>query len=243
MALWPSVTPSHREIAAAHIQPMIAGAADQDRSGGTETLPALARCSGPFGPAMALALAYGLAAKRERDRLPAVDALVHLAGRGELARPAATASQLTDPAAVAGRLTDPAAVAGRELAGPGAMAGQGEPGGRGELAGPLLGRALGELTGEGVVVLSRVVAALGEAARAGAAGTVWHITAAMLPTLLTQDKPRSGTPDLLALAALTAESTPAEPDPDLRALVTAVAARKGTSRLVTEANRLSRALG
>jgi hypothetical protein len=84
MALWPAVLPSHRELAAAHIQPRLAPVGDGDVNGHTEVLPALARLSGPFGPALALALAYPLGARRDRDRLPVVDALALLAARGEL---------------------------------------------------------------------------------------------------------------------------------------------------------------
>ena len=84
---WPMVLPGHREIVAAHVQPFLAPAADQDQHGGTDVLPALARASGPFGPAMALCLAYGLAARYEQDRRPAVDALLHLAAAGGLDAP------------------------------------------------------------------------------------------------------------------------------------------------------------
>lgn len=80
LGMWPVVLPSHRELIAAHLQPFLAPAADRDRSGGTAVLPALARCTGPFGPATALCLAYGLAARKDGDRLFAVDALVLLAG-------------------------------------------------------------------------------------------------------------------------------------------------------------------
>lgn len=79
MACWPMVLPGHREIIAAHVQPFLAPAADQGHSGGLDVLPALARSCGPFGPAMALCLAYGLAARRERDRLAVADALLRLA--------------------------------------------------------------------------------------------------------------------------------------------------------------------
>jgi hypothetical protein len=84
MAGWPMVLPGHREVVAAHVQPFLAPAADQDHHGGTGVLPALARTGGSFGPAMALCLAYGLAARYEQDRRPAVDALLHLASIGGL---------------------------------------------------------------------------------------------------------------------------------------------------------------
>jgi hypothetical protein len=87
MAGWPMVLPGHREIVAAHVLPFLAPAADQDHHGGTGVLPALARAGGPFGPAMALCLAYGLAARYPRDRRPAVDALLHLSATGGLDAP------------------------------------------------------------------------------------------------------------------------------------------------------------
>ena len=83
-ACWPMVLPGHREIIAAHAQPFLAPAADQGHRGGLELLPALARSAGPFGPAIGLCLAYGLAARRERDRLAVADALLHLAATGGL---------------------------------------------------------------------------------------------------------------------------------------------------------------
>jgi hypothetical protein len=76
IACWPMLLPGHREIIAAHLQPYLGHRAAND------VLPALARSGGPFGPAMALCLAYGLADRR--DRRPAVDALVHLAATGGL---------------------------------------------------------------------------------------------------------------------------------------------------------------
>jgi hypothetical protein len=85
IAGWPMILPSHREIAAAHIQPRLIEAAES-RSGAAEmaVLPALAACDGPFGPAMALCLAYGLTATRPESRLAASDAFVDLAARGVL---------------------------------------------------------------------------------------------------------------------------------------------------------------
>jgi hypothetical protein len=87
MTGWPMALPGHREIVAAHVQPFLAPAADQDHHGGTDMLPALARTEGPFGPAMALCLAYGLAARYDEDRRRAVDALLHLATTGGVDAP------------------------------------------------------------------------------------------------------------------------------------------------------------
>ncbi|MGX6606815.1 hypothetical protein ACWKSP_32515 [Micromonosporaceae bacterium Da 78-11] len=100
---WPMVLPSHREIVAAHLHPyLVAGH-------GLSVLPALARSSGPFGPAMALALAYGLPARRPQDRLAAVDAVLRLAGSGGLDAGLTgreLALLLTHQAVVLGRLVD-----------------------------------------------------------------------------------------------------------------------------------------
>lgn len=83
MTAWPLVLPAHREIIAAHVQPFLAPVADRDRRSGIEVLPVLARSSGPFGPAMALCLAYALAAQRDTERLAATDAVLHLAAGGQ----------------------------------------------------------------------------------------------------------------------------------------------------------------
>jgi len=194
MGWWPMVLPEHREITAGHALPRLAPIGDDNGtggfSGGTGVLTRLARCGGPFGPAMALALAYALGARRDSERLPATDAIVWLAGRDEL-------------------------------------------------DGELLGRELGALIDADLVVLSRVVRGLREVARAGAQQAVWAIAAQLLPTLLRQATVRPGTPDLLALAAAAAGPAGARTAP---AGLAEVAARGGTSRLVTEANRLVRAL-
>jgi hypothetical protein len=87
LAGWPLVLPGHREIVAAHVQPYLAADAGREHHGGTAVLPALARAGGPFGPAMALCLAYGLSAGQERDRRPAADALLHLSSTGGLDAP------------------------------------------------------------------------------------------------------------------------------------------------------------
>ncbi|MET0424267.1 MAG: hypothetical protein ABW046_10345 [Actinoplanes sp.] len=80
---WPMVLPSHREIIAAHLLPAASGAA--------AVLPDLARCTGPFGPAMALLLAETMIAGQDR---PAVaGALSHLAATGQI-----------DPSLLAGEL-------------------------------------------------------------------------------------------------------------------------------------------
>ncbi|MEU4161867.1 DUF6493 family protein [Actinoplanes sp. NPDC026670] len=82
MVGWPMVFPSHREIAAAHMQPRLIKASDGKGAASDITaLPALAACDGPFGPAMALCLAYGSSAGRAEGRLATSDAFVDLATR------------------------------------------------------------------------------------------------------------------------------------------------------------------
>ncbi|WP_326586327.1 hypothetical protein [Streptomyces sp. NBC_01294] len=76
--------PWHPEIAAARLLTGVASAADQDGPGAPVFLEALAAAEGPAGPAVHLAVAYGLASGRERDREAAARALVLLASRGRL---------------------------------------------------------------------------------------------------------------------------------------------------------------
>ncbi|MBF9133223.1 hypothetical protein I0C86_30305 [Plantactinospora sp. S1510] len=80
LALWPMITPSHREIAAAHLQPVVALAVDHQNPG-TGFLDGLAAADGPAGPATALTMVYALANRREGVRLAAGDALSTFAAR------------------------------------------------------------------------------------------------------------------------------------------------------------------
>jgi hypothetical protein len=181
--------PHHREVVAAWALPGLAQLADQDARGGAELLPMLAEGTGPFGPAMSLALAYAFGARHESDRVAAVDAFVALAGRGE-------------PFAAA------------------------------------VGADLGDLCSDGMIKVSRVVPALGDAHQAGASAQVWQLLTAALPSLLAA-APR-GLPDLLMLATRVAEAVAAEDD--IHGLAE-VAGRAGGTRLVQEARRLLRVLG
>ncbi|MEV8531453.1 hypothetical protein [Streptomyces sp. NPDC051211] len=79
-----AVLPWHPEIVAARLLTEVAATADQDGTGGPQFLPALAGSEGPTGPAVHLALAYGLAAGHEADREAAVRALLMLAARDRL---------------------------------------------------------------------------------------------------------------------------------------------------------------
>ncbi|MEV6810821.1 DUF6493 family protein [Micromonospora sp. NPDC051296] len=98
------------------------------------------------------------------------------------------------------------------------------------------GERLGTLVAGGLVKLSRAVEPLRDAAAAGAPLTVWRLLAAALPTALTAPR---GVPDLLTLATETATATGVRIEvPGLAE----VAGRSGSSRLVTEARRLHRAL-
>ncbi|GAA1374881.1 DUF6493 family protein [Catellatospora chokoriensis] len=82
--LWAAALPSHREVVAASALPVLAANADLDYDGGGLLLAHLAECAGPVGPAVNLALAYGLAARATADRIAAVDGLLGLAATGDL---------------------------------------------------------------------------------------------------------------------------------------------------------------
>ncbi|MEV4656665.1 hypothetical protein [Micromonospora sp. NPDC049301] len=181
--LWPAVLPGHRGLVAAHLLPGVARAVQEDVQDGAMVLPLVAECTGAGGPALDLALAYGLCARHEVDRAAALDALLMLAAAGDLDAPA-------------------------------------------------VGRHLGALAADGQVTLTRATTPLRDAVAAGARLSVWRLLAAALPPLLAAPTPPRGTPDLLTLAAETASATGVRVGvPGL----TDVAARGGTSRLVTEA--------
>jgi hypothetical protein len=84
MTSWPMILPGHPEIVAAHALPRLALAADGDHQHQLGLLPVLATSTGPFGPAMALSLAYGFTAGRATGRVAATDAFLELAARGKL---------------------------------------------------------------------------------------------------------------------------------------------------------------
>ncbi|KAF0651711.1 MULTISPECIES: DUF6493 family protein [Streptomyces] len=79
-----AVLPQDRETLAAWLLPLVSRCADAGERDGALALPALAEGGGEAGPALRLALAYGLGARHAEDRLAAVDALLVLAARGEL---------------------------------------------------------------------------------------------------------------------------------------------------------------
>ncbi|MFC7757773.1 hypothetical protein ACFQY4_06745 [Catellatospora bangladeshensis] len=109
----------------------------------------------------------------------------------------------------------------------------------GDLDGAVLGRELGELAAAGVLKVNRVASALDDAAAAGAVSAVWQTAAAALVPLSGLDKARSGTADLMAVAARCARASGASGLPPELA---AVAARGGSSRLVAAARELQAAL-
>ncbi|MEE6308783.1 hypothetical protein V1634_27545 [Plantactinospora veratri] len=109
----------------------------------------------------------------------------------------------------------------------------------GELDAASVGRQLGELASGGMVTLTRTVEPLRDLTLAGARLSTWRLLAAALPALLTAPKPRPGLPDLLTLAAETAAATGV---PIVVSGLAEVAARRGSSRLTTEARRLVAAL-
>ncbi|MFI7575615.1 hypothetical protein [Micromonospora sp. NPDC049497] len=85
--LWPVLLPGHRGLVAAHLLPDFARAAQEDVREAATVLPVLAECTGAGGPALDLALAYGLCARHEVDRVSALDALLILAAADELDAP------------------------------------------------------------------------------------------------------------------------------------------------------------
>ncbi|MFB7179982.1 hypothetical protein ACFCYI_20090 [Streptomyces sp. NPDC056257] len=109
--------------------------------------------------------------------------------------------------------------------------------GRRELDAALLGRELASMATLGTVKPNRLADAARSAAAAGAYATVWAVLAEVLPALLPSTR---GAGEVLAVAADCAERCGASGR--LPAEVAAVAARTRSSRLVTEARRLTSAL-
>ncbi|TDD32068.1 hypothetical protein E1287_24285 [Actinomadura sp. KC06] len=80
---WPSVMPSHREAAAAHLLPYFVGTEDEGWGQGTVAL-GLAEADGPAGAATGTVLACALANRDQHERAIAVEALLAFAARGGL---------------------------------------------------------------------------------------------------------------------------------------------------------------
>jgi hypothetical protein len=104
-----------------------------------------------------------------------------------------------------------------------------------------LGWQIGQLAAEVELSLGRVTPCLRDLAQSGAAAHVWDTIAAALPLMLSPELDRAPQrlADLLALAVEIVEQVkPTASIPEL----TALAARRGSSRMVTEAKRLTAAL-
>ncbi|WP_149265027.1 DUF6493 family protein [Actinomadura sp. K4S16] len=104
---WPSVLPSHREVAAAHLVPHLAGADEIDLDQGAIMLD-LAEADGPTGSATGTLLAHVLAHQSQNERADAVEALLVLSARGAL--PAAETGTALGRLAALKRLVLPRAV-------------------------------------------------------------------------------------------------------------------------------------
>ncbi|MFJ5773783.1 DUF6493 family protein [Streptomyces sp. NPDC093094] len=116
---------------------------------------------------------------------------------------------------------------------------------RGQLVTERLGTGLGELARSGAVKPLRLAESARTAAATGAHTTLWGVLRHVLPPLLagpaadSSARPVRGLAELLAVAAECAERNGAREEvPHLAE----AAARRGSSRLVTEARRLHRAL-
>ncbi|MEV6239225.1 DUF6493 family protein [Lentzea sp. NPDC051838] len=183
---WPSTMPADREIVAAHFMPHLRYRTASKGNDGP-LLPLLAEADGPAGPALHLAVTYGLGAELTVNRAYAVDALLILAARDQL---------------------------------------------DGTTLGDLIGRALAL----GDLALNRVVPGLRDTARSGAPHQIWDALRAALPKLWKHNR----VADLIELAVELAQQL--KPGGDVDGLAE-VAARKGSSKTVTQAKRLVSALG
>ncbi|MEU8423533.1 DUF6493 family protein [Micromonospora sp. NPDC048835] len=85
--LWPALLPGHRGLVAAHLLSEFASTAQENARDAATIMPAVAECAGAGGPALDLALAYGLCARHEVDRVATLDALLMLAAAGDLDPP------------------------------------------------------------------------------------------------------------------------------------------------------------
>nr|WP_128377051.1 DUF6493 family protein [Streptomyces cavernae] len=81
---WLAVLPGRRELVAARLLIDLASKSRWDGPNNGIPLALLAESDGEAGEAVHLCLAYGLCARHQEDRLPAVDALLVPAARGQL---------------------------------------------------------------------------------------------------------------------------------------------------------------
>lgn len=227
-AHWTAVLPEDRETLAAWLLP-IATSAAEDLRGGARSLTQLVEAGGEAGPALHLALATGLGARHVEDRLAAVDALLVLAARGELdaARLGRDLAELVRlgtvkpnrladsvrTAAATGAYATTWAVLGSALPG---LFPDGEP-----------VRGLGEILGVAADCVERCGAA------PHATGTLSTATAtAAISTGTTGTGTDTSAPGAAA----------ARDGMDRMEAVDALAARRGSSQLVSQAKRLVKAL-
>lgn len=112
---------------------------------------------------------------------------------------------------------------------------------RGQFDGAPLGAVVGHLVAREVIVLNRIVPALRDVARAGAARPVWELTVAALAALwpAAGARPVARLADLIALGVELAQQL--EPTETIPGLAEA-AARRGSSRVAAEAKRLAAAM-
>ncbi|GAA4242057.1 DUF6493 family protein [Actinomadura meridiana] len=99
---WPSVLPSHRELAAAHLLPHVAGTEDHGWGQGGLVLD-LAEADGPAGAATGTLLACALVNRAPQERANAVEAFLAFGGRGQL--PAAETGAALGHLTALGRIT------------------------------------------------------------------------------------------------------------------------------------------
>jgi hypothetical protein len=114
---------------------------------------------------------------------------------------------------------------------------------RDQLDGAALGRQIGQLAvTTDLMTLARTVPCLQDFARSGAAAQTWEVVAAALPPLISPsiERPPQGLADLIGLAVELVQLL--HPTADIPHLAD-VAARRGSSRTVTEARRLIAGLG
>ena len=221
MRCWPMVLPSHRDIVAAHCVPHLGRAV---RAG--EVLLALARAEGPFGPAMAVALARGLVSARAAEREAATEALLHLAGHGGLDAALLARELRVLIVAEPDRTTPPGDAHGLAVAEPH----------RRTMPPDDPDRLAEELAGAGpAAAVAEVLAALG---RADAWHLAWAIAYDVVPAMLRLERAPAGASALVAVAAEAAEAIGARADlPE----VAAAAGRASDPSLRAEAVRLARA--
>ena len=111
--------------------------------------------------------------------------------------------------------------------------------GQGRYDSELACRLIAECVKCGYVKVTRLAKSLTPLVDAGAAQVIWPLLRAAVQSSLEQDSPPPGTPDLLALAARVVGRLGIN---ETIAVLACVAARRGGSKLLTEARRLNELL-